>query len=524
MQNIRYIPVLLGLVMLTSCSKMLDKKPQDSLTPDTYYQTEEQLNFALNAVYDALGNSALYGNWMHGRMGLDADEGFYSYSSQNSGPSVCAVSAADPQVANFWRVCYDGINRANQLLAYINRPVMDEGQRNVIRGEALFLRSYFYFMLVTNFRSIPLVLDPTTANTSTQVPQTPMAEVYQRITTDMIEAEGLVRTASQYGFGGRVNKSAVRGMLARVYLHWAGYPLLDVSKYQQARDWALQVINSGEHQLNASYQQIFINYAQDKYDVKESIWEVEFWGNDGTAYREGGRVGSGLGIRQSADDSIGTVSGYMNTTGWLFRLYQATDLRRDWAIGPYRFSGKPAVKTNYTSSQIYNRNAGKWRREYETIYPKSNTVTPQNYPLLRYSDVLLMYAEAENAVNSGPDAAAYLAINQVRRRGYGKPVATPDASVDLPAGLDRNGFLYAIQDERARELCFECLRKGDLVRWGIFLPRMKAIEADFNNGDAPSSLQFGVLGFRNATDKDQIWPIPNYEISLNRRLVQNPGW
>src|SRR5690606_40095983 len=86
-------------------------------------------------------------------------------------------------------------------------------------------------------------------------------------------------TAREVGFGGRVNKSAVAGILARVYLYWAGEPIKDVSKYQNAKDWAYAVISSAEHELNPSFDDVFRRLAADEYDIKESIWEVEFFGN-----------------------------------------------------------------------------------------------------------------------------------------------------------------------------------------------------------------------------------------------------
>ena len=104
----------------------------------------------------------------------------------------------------------------------------------------------------------------------------------------------------------------------------------------------------------------------------------------------------------------------------------------------------------FSATQIYNRNPGKWRREYE-IGQKARLFNSTNFPVVRYSDVLLMKAEAENEVN-GPTDEAYDAINQVRRRAYGKPIHTVDATVDLPADLAKTDFLEEVKKERFREL------------------------------------------------------------------------
>ena len=147
--------------------------------------------------------------------------------------------------------------------------------------------------------------------------------------------------------------------------------------------------------------------------------------------------------------------------------------------------------------------------------------TPENFPILRYSDVLLMLAEAENEVN-GPTTVAYDAINQVRRRAYGlTSLTTPNATADLPAGLDYDRFGDALREERARELCFEGLRRNDLIRWGLFLTTMKAVAAQFA-ADSPTA--YGVLGYNNVAARNVLLPIPSAEMSVNRAITQNPGW
>ena len=157
------------------------------------------------------------------------------------------------------------------------------------------------------------------------------------------------------------------------------------------------------------------------------------------------------------------------------------------------------------------------------MLPKHCSYTPTNFPLLRYADVLLMYAEAENEVNQGPTSEAYAAVNQVVRRGYGKPVNTPDGSVDW-SGMDYTEFREEIQRERARELAYESLRKGDLIRWGIFLTQMKDCLADANKAPSFGDLKHAKATFGNVTARDVLWPIPSYEMALNTNLKQNPGW
>ena len=222
------------------------------------------------------------------------------------------------------------------------------------------------------------------------------------------------------------------------------------------------MIDSNKHALNPSYKQIFINYAQDIYDYKESIWEVEFWGNNTGNYTNvAGMVGRNNGILNTADYDFGYSAGMIRSTSVLYDMYAADgiDSRRDWVIAPYYYSGNPAVLVNWTAGGTkFQRYCGKFRREYEKLTPKSTTATPQNFPLLRYSDVLLMYAEAvvqKEAKTTAETDSAYWAVNQVRRRAYGFNLNTAAPTVDV-SNLSTSDFLTQIQNERSRELAFEC--------------------------------------------------------------------
>lgn len=514
-----FLPVLL-LCTNISCKKFLDVEPKDFLPPSYYYQTEEQLLYSLAGVYDPLGSLDLYGRHYISRVGIEADEGFYNTSAVVSGPQVYNFTSSDTYVSGFWRELYMGINRANTLLANVdNNPNVNEAVRLQIRGEALFLRGYYYFLLAQNFGAVPLLLQPATSPDDTDIARSPLKEVYEQVLADMKGADALVAPIKTFGFGGRVSKSAVRGILARVCLYMAGYPLKDSSKYQEASIWAKKVIDDREagHMLNPDYTQIFINYAQDKYDIKESIFEVEFWGNGADGFSETGSVGAWIGIYSSNNDIIGNAFGFLNATAKLYRSFEASDVRRDCVVATYIYSAT-GTKTYYTSTteaSLYTRRVGKYRREWELIFPKSNNATPTNFPLLRFADVLLMYAEAENEFHNGPTPDAVEALNLVRARAHAS-LYTGSNSL-----TNKTDFFNALVDERSRELCFEALRKPDLIRWGLFIPTMKGTETKMAK-DIPGS--FYALAYKNVAEKHLLYPIPSRELSLNPTLNQNPNW
>lgn len=305
----------------------------------------------------------------------------------------------------------------------------------MVRGEALFLRGYFHFLLVTYWDDVPLKLQSSSSAEDVFIPRTPSAEVYQQVISGMTVAEGLLKDIDTWGHNGRVSKTAAAGILSRVCLYAAGR-LNQQAFYANAREWALKVINSGKNELNPDYRQIFINHSENKYDIKECIWEIEFFGNGvGSNIFEAERFARWMGIK---NDHAGLRPyGTFSTTGPFYNLYEATDLRRDWCISPYYFSGNNSLnRIYYPTTVTWGRFTAKWRREYEVVLPLDPNFGLVNFPVLRYSDVLLMFAEAENEIN-GPTPAAYNAINLVRSRAYGS------GSRVLSITVDDNGAGYS---------------------------------------------------------------------------------
>lgn len=534
----RLLLIIMALAMLSSCKKILDKQPTDFIQPSNYYNSEGDLNLALAGVYDLLGNEYLYASSLWYQLGICTDEAFYQYSSNAySAPMFYQYDYTNPYIIGLWQQCYVGIERANLLITNINRPVMDEKKRQAILGEALFLRAYYHFLLVSNYGDVPLKLTPTVNVNSVAVPRTPAKTVYNQILKDMQDAEGKVYTATEIGNASHVSKTAVEAVLARVCLYMAGYPLQDASKYADVISWANKVITSGEHALRttftpgtatSAYSQIFINESQDIYDVKECMWEADFNTNkNNTAYFENGKLGT-MNLACNNLDT-GFAGGNIRTTIRLYNRYAAGDLRRDWVIAPFSFNSTAttATRSYYSATNIIGREMGKWRRYTEPLSPaKQQYYNGTNFPIIRYADVLLMLAEAENEVN-GPTAIAYDALNQVRRRGYGLSITAASAVADAPAGMSKTQFKNFIVDERTRELCFEGLRKADLIRWGIFGPTLAAMVTEITNSNASGTNKITWnTGYFTASSSSRylLLPIPSSEINVNEAMTQNPGW
>lgn len=431
MKKIYFLLMMLA-VGLTSCKKFLDTKPTDFYTPVNYYTTQAQLQQALNDAYGTLIRPELYGQVLPFNFTSSTDDVLTNRAADGAlrGANY-TYDATNSYIASMYKYLYIGINNLNALIDNVDKPAMDETQRKYIKGQALFLRGYYYFVLTSNFGDVPLILH-SPAITDVNLPGTPQKQIYTQVVADMQQAETLLqgRTSASLGYNDVVTLTAVQAVLARVYLYWAGYPLNDVSKYNDVLTYTNKVISSGIHALNPNYSQIFINLAQDKYDTKEDIWELGSYGAAAGVANKSNDIGNFVGISSSyiVGDTASFIGvGWVATTQKLFDSYQldatstttpkaSLDMRRDWDCANYKYAGTPRVKT--VIANVWQYQAGKFNRQYCPQAIRMNGSYNINWPVVRYADVLLMQAEAENQVN-GPTATAYTAINQVRRRGYG---------------------------------------------------------------------------------------------------------
>jgi hypothetical protein len=215
-------------------------------------------------------------------------------------------------------------------------------------------------------------------------------------------------------------------------------------------------------------------------------------------------------------------------SGVLYNLYDkyspiSDTVRRNWNMPEYTYSANTSPRTSTvipTGTKTFERDCGKWKRDFEKVLPKQRDWGPTNFPVLRYADVLLMYAEAENEID-GPLVGTVTArdyINKVRVRSQ--------AQIIFPSLVtSKAACRQIIMDERARELCFEGLRKFDLIRWGIFNSQMDFTRIAISNSSATTGNKAHYLeAYNNVMLRDTLLPIPSVELSVNNLMTQNPGW
>ena len=506
-----------------SCNKYLTTSPQDTLVTTQYYQTNAQIKEALSGIYSYLAQDGTFSRNLLLELEMSNDEGqFDNRNNVNNNPSLYDCQASTAIYSACWTDLYAGINAANLLLANIDSSAADANVRQVAKGEALFLRGFFYFQLVIRYGDVPLVTKPNVNVSNFNNPRTPSIQVYNQILADMKAAQPLVRNITDLGTPSHINKTAIAGIIARVYLKMAGHPLnLGLPMYDSARGWAESVIYSGIHSLCPSYSQIFIHESEDIYDINETMFEVEFYGNNTPpgSMPPGSRFACQLALRypeiDSTNPNVAYGFGAYIPTGYLYDSiylkYPSDTLRRNWVIPNFAYGNTIPRTIVAAASSPWDRGCGKWRRDYETVIPKNADWSPTDFPVIRYADVLLMAAEAENELGNTNTALQYL--NQVRERALAE---------DVPS-TDQNSLRQIIHDERARELCFEGLRKFDLIRWGVFNQQIANCISSINNSTSGEKARY-LRAYNNVTYRDTLLPIPSSEISVNTSMTQNPGW
>ncbi len=564
------ICLLLILVIYAGvCSCSLE---ETAYQPDETYIVDARMSERLlQDVYRLLGTDGIYRYNLPFLFNLTTDEA----KAEGSGltgqrlEGSNAFSTTSTYVQQTWQALYSAIYGANHFIEVMERKMpgfseKDQEKCALYVAEARALRGLLYFELVRWFGYVPLVL--TTADAERPADTFVQAEpedVYEQIEADLQYAADVLPYADEDQVRGinsfRISKGGVLGLLTKVYATWAGYPLRDESKWEDAVRVAEELITSGKHGLLTDFKQLWYNSGDNVWDPKESLLELSYWSPLLTT-ASCGRVGNVNGVR-AAEGSLGrgqnahNVFYYLNPTfltSWKdhdkdkrFELsyadYQYTKVGRQ-KYGTGKVDGVENQPVSFMMAWQWKDNSKDWNAKWRKIYcyrltngkwdteiyvPDRNNQVDHNFTninwyLLRYAEVLLLYAEALNEVNKGPVTAAFEAVNMVRRRGFGLDMNIPSFVADLPAGLSYEEFRQAVRDERAWELVGEGHRRQDLIRWGIYYETVKATYVQ--QGIWHEEGQNYYLGGKyTQKNKHELLPIPQREVDLCG-FRQNRGW
>lgn len=530
--------------LFTSCEDFLAETPYDFYDEQDFYKDVSQIELAVNGAYEVLSQKMTYGHFM---LVNDCDTDLSHIKGSGTGQVArdlghYNIYTAHTWIEEAWGYYYAGIDRINRIMANKDRVALpDDAAKAAFKrliAEARLLRGICYFDLVRMWGDVPLKLTPSDKTENFAMTRTDREVVYQQIVEDMqAAADDLPWHDEVSSYEGRPTKGAAMGLLARAYLYRAGYSLRQNGKmertdkyldyYGKVKEICAEIINSGHHSLNASYEKVFRNVCENVLEPGEVMYEVQFYNPSGETDHSS-KIGSYNSPEIDRNSSYGLGNSFIKTTHFAYDWYEPDDKRRETAIATFKIDAKDKI-VQIPRSKSYTWAPGKWRRNWIPGPPKDLENMDINFILLRYSDVLLMYAEAVNEVDGRLDALAIECLNQIRRRAYGYAPATATPAIDFTSA----GFSgqQSVRDylfiERARELCFEGFRRFDLIRWNKLAVALDDFAAKFNAAVADGTLSTYVWAAGNyfRAGKHELYPIPSYEIRETKgSLTQNPNY
>lgn len=484
----KHIKVLLTLALVpailpvSSCKKYFDDKNNSTISQEAVFNSVAYSESAVTGIYAMLIGDNGYGNRISCLYPQTADDfktsGSYSPLDRR-GISMYGAAPGNTELLNPFLQLYKGIERANICIKYIpasslynSGPESQRGTMQRLYGEALTLRAQFYYELIRNWGDVPFHKVPAADLTDTYLPKTDRDSIYDHLLNDLAAADTLVPWRSQFAGGFRVTQGFVRGLRARIALTRGGYSLRSASSrygqvmarpadylkyYQIARDECYEIMqHRGEHDLNPVYENIFRSIHGARMDnANEIMMEVgAFGGNASTD----SKLGYYNGLRHNASSKYGQGGGgILGIPTYFYEFDSVGDCRRDVTLNAFEIDANSQASLNL----LDNMTDGKYRRSWTSIAGTSQNLAI-NWILLRFSDVLLMFAEAENELNGGPTAAAISAYDEVRNRAY---VGHLDRVGTAPT--TKEDFFAAVAHERLLEFGGEGIRKYDLIRWNL---------------------------------------------------------
>lgn len=463
--------LFIGALVLVSCKKTLQEKPQTFISPATYFTNAQSYESAVLGVYSDLGGLYSGDTYMmlemctdiYGQPSPSFEQALPMYQNAPSPVYYCTLDA--------WNSAYSLIKDANFILQNLPGGNIPDTTKARLTAEARFLRGYAYFYLVQLYGAVPLRTATVQSYGDVQAPRASQDSVYAFVLDDLTYAENnLPATAPQQG---RVYKWVASALLAKVYLTLAGNPMNQTADYQKALDEANAVINSGGFKLVSSYPSVFHNTSY----TTESIWEQLYVPN------LGGNPLHGLSCTATQYNAI------LVPAGWFINSFYPGDTRKTWGI-----QQKYKDPSGNILSPFFQKFVDDDAIDQGLGPSASGLIVSYSLPYLRLAEMYLIAAEAENEVN-GPQAA-YAYINAVRERA-----GIPDL-----AGLTQDQFRDSVWLERKHELSQEGSTWFDMKRTNTF-------------GNIQSIRGSGLInpiGSYNAT-----WLIPYTELTANN-IPQNP--
>lgn len=487
------------MTIFVSCEDFLERHPLDELSSPTFWKNEKDADMALAGVYSRLLNNTYDIN----RLDWDAiSDDFFMFGTYGRVDNI-ARGLVEPTtggiVSTIYADSYRGVTACNVFLDNIDRATFPEAKKNAYKGEVLFLRALFYFTLTEIYGGVPYYSNAVTLQNA-YVKQTPKAQIVDHIVADLDEAAQLL---PETAYTSHAVKGSALALKAKVLMH--------NERWAEAAAAAKAVIESNKFSLTPNYKNLFLAAGQQ--GNPEIIFSARYLNPDRYA-AEGADMKYGAAAALNATtmliDEFECTDGLPISTS---PLYDPSDIfaNRDPRLAlTIRHYSEPI--SDPSTGLVHNNSPTGLHTPYlvrkyvdPTHLPYSYaTRSDQDFVLLRYAEVLLIYAESQNE-HAGPDASVYQAVNDVRARpGVNMP--------PLPDELDKEGMREAIRHERRVELAAEGLRYLDIKRWRTA------------EDVIPTMAEPGGAARQFDPDKHYVFPFPQSEVDANTSLDQNPKY
>ncbi|WP_207795819.1 RagB/SusD family nutrient uptake outer membrane protein [Sphingobacterium haloxyli] len=513
----------MALLFTSSCEKYLEVENPSNLTQDAVFGSVSYTNSAITGIYNRLMGDDGYGSRLSIIYTQSADDfktsGSYS-ALDRRGISEYGVAPQNTELNNPFRQLYEGIERANICIKFIplSEPYnsgteSEKAQMRKFLGEALALRAWFFHEVIRNWGDVPASFIPSADQPDLYLEKMDRDEIYDQVLADLEQAIALLPWQTESNDPNtRITKGAAKGIRARIALARGGYSLRRDSRkmerrsdylqyYQIARQECLDVIERGDNGLNSSFEDVFKSlHGQSSLDAnREMVFRVGAYGGNA---RTDSKLGYANGLRQNTSSSWGYANGGVRAIPTYFYEFGIGDTRRDVTLGLFELTAQDDKQV----VTAINMTDAKFRKYWTNIHDQSQTLGI-DWPLLRYADILLLFAEADNELNGGPSVQAIQALKDVRVRAYAGDEAKIGA---IPTSKDE--FFKAIVKERLLEFGGEGIRKYDLLRWNLTETTLNETREKLNAfrlgegmyDNVPNRIYFKLSPFTNSSATEEI--------------------
>ena len=475
-QSVTAVAIIFALLSFAGCKKYTEVGPVSQYTIPEAFANVSNATTALVGVYDELQGDNGYGIRINMYYPYDSDEGIVSGGIDNGrrGVGRYQLLLTNTEILNPFNQLYRGIEKANLCIEQI--PLMaqytagtsaEQAAVKRLHGEALTLRAQFYFQLMLNWGDVPAPMIPAYKQPNLFIPKTNRDSIYDMLIADLATAKALVPWRTDAGVRNeRITKGAIMALRARMAMFRGGYSLRANAQMERRADYLTYyniakteceelMARRDQHTLNPNYEDVWRKVTSFIYDPQgEIIFEVGAGGGNGNS---DSRMGNYDGPNLSNASRYGAGGGGIQMLPNYFYSFDSVDTRRDITITHYQVPSATNIKSQRRLGEL---NTGKYRRDWRVpLLPGAVLNVGYNWSLIRFSDVLLMYAEAVNEINGGPTAAAISAFEEVRKRGYRGNTAAIGTTPTTQAA-----FFDAVANERFLEFGHEGIRRYDLLR------------------------------------------------------------